>query len=89
MLKLIKARKNKIVLPEIILLILRAPLSAPPPPPRRELESLGGGGGTRELVGAVGAVELAVAHEVRLDALGHALQTSSNDRQGARYLKYD
>ena len=71
----------------IILLILRAPLSPPPPPPRRELESLSGGGGTRELVGAVGAVELAVAHEVRLDALGHALQTSSNDRQGARYLK--
>ena len=34
-----------------------------------------GGGGTRELVGAVGAIELAVAHEVRLDALRHALQT--------------
>ena len=37
-----------------------------------------GGGGTRELVGAVGAVELAVAHEVRLDALRHALQTPGN-----------
>ena len=34
-----------------------------------------GGCGTGELVGAVGAVELAVAHEVRLDALRHALQT--------------
>ena len=34
-----------------------------------------GGGGTRELVGAVGAIELAVAHEVRFNALRHALQT--------------
>ena len=56
-----------------MLFIHEAPLS-----PRRELRSLSGGSGTRELVGAVGAIELAVAHEVRLDALGHALQTPGN-----------
>ena len=37
-----------------------------------------GGCGTRELIGAVGAIELAVANEVRLDALRHALQTPGN-----------
>ena len=68
-----------------MLSIRETPLS----PPRSQI----GGCGTGELVGAVGAIELAVAHEVRLDALGHVLQTSGNNRQGAfrasRYLKYD
>lgn len=63
----------KCTLPSVIILILLAPLS----PARRQLESLGGGG-TREFIGAVGAIELAIAHKVRLDALGDALQASIN-----------
>ena len=68
-------------LPKVIITFI-APLS----PPRRDLC----GGGTRELVGAVRAIELAVAHEVRLDALGHALQTSGNNEalfKGQRHFK--
>ena len=56
--------------------LLNAPLPPSAPPPRREL-----GGGTRELVGAVGTIELAVAHQVRFDALGHALQTSGDNEK--------
>ena len=52
-----------------MLFIRETPLS-----PRSQI----GGCGTRELIGAVGAIELAVAHEVRLDALRHALQTPGN-----------